>query len=161
MLTEYSELLPDDSMSRQKLQTCVHIEGAGDDALLTTLLFKRLKVDVQICHYATAESYLVDAANTEQALAEQSLIIADLNLGMTSGIDLIKSLRAIASFSTTIMGICSGSRNLDDKANAQAAGAEFFVSKPLDLETLEEICRSVPSLEIERTADSRTELYKH
>ena len=147
-------------MTLKKLQTCIVIENSNDEVYVTTRLFKRLKVDLKMRHYARTDTFLIEAPNIDKEAVERSILIADLNLGMASGIDIIRTLRGITSFSTIVMGICSGSEDPAEKAKAQAAGADFFVDKPLDLTALEEICRSVPSLEFKRAADNRISLYQ-
>ena len=148
-------------MPRHKLWNCLLIDDSEDEVFLTRRLFKRSLIDLRIHHYATGEACLADAAIGDEEVTEQSILIADLNLVTISGIDVIRSLRCTASFSTTIMGICSGSVNPADSIAARSAGADFFVEKPLNLTALEEICRSVSSLEIARTAGNRIELFKH
>ena len=120
-------------MPRHKLRNCLLIDDSEDEVFLTSRLFKRSLVDLNIQHYATGEACLADAATSDEEAIDQSILIADLNLVTISGIDVIRSLRGTAHFSTAIMGICSGSVDPADSIAARAAGADFFVDKPLNL----------------------------
>lgn len=146
-------------MPRHKLRNCLLIDDSEDEVFLTSRQFKRLQIDLRIHHYATGEACLADTATGDEKEIEDSILIADLNLLTISGIDVIRSLRSTASFRTTVMGICSGSVDPVDHVNAQAAGADFFVRKPLNLATLEEICQSVSSLEFVCTTDNHIEIW--
>lgn len=143
-------------MSRHQIQTCILIDDSDDDVFLTTRFFERSKIDLKIHRYNSGEAFLSDAANIHKEMAELSILITDLRLGMATGIDVIQALGEMDNFGNTIMGICSDSEDPNERVKARSAGAAFFISKPLDLKALQEISRCVSSLEIEQPVDNGT-----
>jgi CheY-like chemotaxis protein len=59
-------------------------------------------------------------------------VIADLYMPLDSGSALIAQLRRDDRFSAVRLGVCSGSDAAEDRERAFAAGADFYLEKPLN-----------------------------
>jgi|EndMetStandDraft_5_1072996.scaffolds.fasta_scaffold481801_2 two-component system CheB/CheR fusion protein len=83
------------------------------------------------------------AASAEQAkivIAEHSplCVILDLGLPGASGIDLAQSLRATEGNALVVIAV-TGSVEPDDQRAAEAAGVDYLLHKPLDIERFRRI----------------------
>ncbi|MEM8706666.1 MAG: response regulator [Actinomycetota bacterium] len=72
-----------------------------------------------------------------------SLLIVDLRLGVESGIDVVRWVRDHPTLNVLPVLIISGSQDPADVQAAYKAGANAFIPKPSDLESLERLCREI------------------
>lgn len=86
--------------------------------------------------------YLVyEAANAEAALEclgvfKPEVILTDVMLPVIDGIELIRTLRAMPWLATVPMVAMTADASPEQEWNARAAGANDFIAKPVDGETL-------------------------
>ena len=83
------------------------------------------------------------AASAEQAkaiIAEYSplCVILDLGLPGASGIDLAQSLRATLGNALVVIAV-TGSASAEDQVAAEAAGVDYLLHKPLDIDRFRRI----------------------
>jgi len=83
------------------------------------------------------------AASAEQAkaiIAEHAplCVILDLGLPGASGIDLAQSLRATLGSSLVVIAV-TGSASAEDQVAAEAAGVDYLLHKPLDIDRFRRI----------------------
>ncbi len=80
------------------------------------------------------------AAQAKAIIAEHPplCVILDLGLPDASGIDLAQSLRATLG-STLVMIAVTGSSALEDQLAAEAAGVDYLLHKPLDIDRFRSI----------------------
>ena len=83
------------------------------------------------------------AASAEQAkaiIAEHAplCVILDLGLPGASGIDLAQNLRATLGTSLVVIAV-TGSASAEDQRAAEAAGVDYLLHKPLDIERFRRI----------------------
>jgi DNA-binding response OmpR family regulator len=83
------------------------------------------------------------AASAEQAkllIAEHAplCVILDLGLPGASGIDLAQSLRATLGSALVVIAV-TGSASTEDQVAAEAAGVDYLLHKPLDIDRFRRI----------------------
>ncbi|MCD2175206.1 response regulator [Rhizobium sp. C4] len=70
------------------------------------------------------------------------IVLLDLSLGRDTGMDVLRSIRADARFSTLPVIVLSSSTNHRDISEGYAAGANAYVEKPLTMELYRRFARS-------------------
>jgi two-component system chemotaxis response regulator CheY len=85
------------------------------------------------------DAQVVEAEDGRQAITvveEESphLILADWNMPNLTGIEMLKALRAKGD--NTVVGFVTSESSVEIRREAQAAGASFFLSKPIDTDKL-------------------------
>lgn len=124
------------------------IDDSPDEHMLTRMMLRRSKLPIELStHYDYGEFDAVRQATPHKSW-DNVLVVFDLNLTISSGLDAIKALRSEIAYENVIAGICTGSEDPKDRKDALEAGADFFVTKPLNAATLEKICHSVPVLDM-------------
>ena len=135
------------------VERIVYLEDSDDEVFLTRIVFDRQDVRSELVHYARFDALERDLeAGTLTGLAA-CLVVVDLNLKLTNGTDAVRRLRAMPAADAAVIGVCTGSEDPADRRDALAAGADFFVAKPLDADCLARVCAAVPGLELVRGAD--------
>jgi putative nucleotidyltransferase with HDIG domain len=76
-----------------------------------------------------------EAALAQLRLASADLVISDIKMGGTSGLDLIPQIRKLAPDAVVIM--ISGGQKIESAVEALRAGAFDYVTKPFDLQHVE------------------------
>lgn len=117
---------------------CMIVEDNPLNAKLFVLLLE--SEGFQVTHVPDAERAL-DALRR----GVPDIVITDLQLPGCSGIELIRMLRSDAATATVrIVAISAYARPQDERA-ALTAGADAFVSKPIDTRTLGPLLRDLAS----------------
>ncbi len=129
-----------------RLQTLHYIDDSPDEFLITRLLFRRSKIDVELMTHSDFADFMRTVEADEDFEPAKTLVISDLNLAVTSGLDGVRALRNNPDMANIVVGICSGSDDPADCKEAMQAQADFFVTKPLNKEALAKICKDVDSL---------------
>ncbi|MCW2309623.1 response regulator [Rhodobium gokarnense] len=122
------------------------IDDSPDEFMITRLCLRREKINVTLSTYAEFDEFEKKVLETEGALGNSDLVVVDLNLTVSSGIDAVRALRRNKNCEGLIVGICTGSEDPKDRLDAMRAGADFFVTKPLNGAALERICEVVNDL---------------
>jgi len=130
----------------QPLQEVLFVDDSEDEHLVSRLMMRRSKLAITYRPFQTVKDF-------EQATSDYSyddwrlaLVLFDLNLTLGSGIAALKSLKANNPDNVIIAGICTGSKDPKDRQDAFDAGANFFITKPFDIDALRTICDFVPEL---------------
>ena len=131
----------------------VYLEDSEDEVFLTRIVFERERVAVPLVHYPRFDALERDLEPGELAALDDALVLVDLNLKLTDGTDAVRRLREMPAARGAVIGVCTGSEDPADRRDALAAGADFFVGKPLDTACLERICTAVDGLETVRGPD--------
>ncbi|MEM6383248.1 MAG: response regulator [Pseudomonadota bacterium] len=122
------------------------VDDSDTEILITKMILKKDDVSVDLHSYVKASDFFEHLERDAEQHRDTSLVVFDLNLGIGTGIEAIRSLRSDRRFDDLIVGICSGSDDPKDERDALNAGADFFVTKPLRGASLEKICSAVASL---------------
>jgi len=116
------------------MPTVFYVDDNADDLFYADYVRKKQQVGVTLLCFSKAED-AVQALEETYAKHEDlpDALIVDLYMPLDSGLDLIMRLRADARFSQVRLGVCTGSDADEDRRRALAAGADFYVEKPIDL----------------------------
>lgn len=128
--------MPDASMhpTSQALTEDVPVVIVEDDPDAREALKALVELDGYRVHTAAS------AEQAKEIIAEHPplCVILDLGLPGESGIDLAQSLRATLG-STLVVIAVTGSAALEDQLAAEAAGVDYLLHKPLDIERFRSI----------------------
>lgn len=131
------------------IETLYFIDDSLDEQHVTRLLLRKSKIDIQFVPFQTAAAFEAFAASDNTINWLQSLIVFDLNLTLGSGIDALQAFKARQTHLDIIAGLCTGSADPKDRKDAIEAGANFFITKPLNLMALQVACDAVDALQLE------------
>jgi CheY-like chemotaxis protein len=114
--------------------TLFYVDDSRDDLFYLDYIRRRQRAEVDLSCFTAADAAL---EALERRLAEgkrlPDLLIADLYMPLDEGSGLIGRLRGDVRFSPMRLCICSGSDADEDRQRAIAAGADFYLEKPLDI----------------------------
>ncbi|QWW68347.1 response regulator [Rhizobium sp. WYJ-E13] len=115
------------------MPTLFYVDDSRDDLFYLDYIRKKQQVDVDLFCFSTAQAAF-EALEGRLAAGEGApdILVADLYMPLDSGSGLIARLRRDDRFSAMQLGICSGSDAVEDRERALAAGADFYLVKPLD-----------------------------
>ena len=91
---------------------------------------------------------ILEAPNADRALAllrdrNVDLLITDISMPGTSGLDLCRQVRSETEISHLPIIILSARTSVESKIEAMEAGADFYIEKPFDLEYLRSCVRNI------------------
>jgi CheY-like chemotaxis protein len=110
-----------------------YVDDSRDDLFYLDYIRKKQQVDVDLFCFPTAQAaFEALEERLERGEGAPDILIADLYMPLDSGSGLIARLRQDDRFSTMQLGVCSGSDAVEDRERALAAGADFYLEKPLD-----------------------------
>lgn len=111
-----------------------YVDDSRDDLFYLDYIRKKQQVDVDLfCFSAAQVAFEALETRLEGGEGVPDILIADLYMPLDSGSGLIARLRRDDRFSGMQLGICSGSDAVEDRERALAAGADFYLEKPLNL----------------------------
>ena len=114
-----------------------YVDDSRDDLFYIDYIRKKQKVDVDLFCFSTAQSaFEALEERLERGEGVPDILIADLYMPLDSGSGLIARLRGEERFSAMRLGVCSGSDAAEDRERALAAGADFYLEKPLDFASI-------------------------
>lgn len=114
-----------------------YVDDSRDDLFYIDYIRKKQKVDVDLFCFSTAQAaFEALEERLERGEGVPDILIADLYMPLDSGSGLIARLRGEGRFSAMRLGVCSGSDAAEDRERALAAGADFYLEKPLDLASI-------------------------
>lgn len=116
------------------MPTLFYIDDSRDDLFYLEYIRKKQQVHVDLFCFSTAPAaFEALEKRLEEGEGVPDILIADLYMPLDSGSELIARLRRDDRFSAMRLGVCSGSDAVEDRERALAAGADFYLEKPLDL----------------------------
>ena len=116
------------------MPTIFYVDDNGDDLFYADYVRKKQQIGVTLrCFSKARDAVQVLEETYERGEGAPDALIVDLYMPLDSGLDLIARLRADARFSQIKLGVCTGSDAEEDRRRALAAGADFYVEKPIDL----------------------------
>ena len=139
-------------MSSDRPARVAMIDDNPADVLLARLFLRREKLALEVTRHATGEAFL-DAMENGQP--QPDLALVDLNLPLMRGADLLRRARGALWARDVTFGVVSGSSDPADRAESLAAGAAFFLSKPITLASIEAICAAAPRFVLVENAGAR------
>jgi CheY-like chemotaxis protein len=94
----------------------------------------------------------------EKQRRHNAVVLLDMNMPRMRGTEILRQLRNDEDYRDMIIGICTGSDDPADKRTACEAGADFYVSKPLNLRALNDMCRQVEHVAVQTDANGQVSL---
>lgn len=143
------------STSPRPIKTVFFVDDSSDEFFLADFSFKRQGIVADLTHFVDFASFESHLDHTDASDLQSSIGIIDLNLTISKGSDGIAHLRSDHRYRDFVLGVCSGSDDPADRQMAIDAGADFFVTKPLNETALIAICEQVSSLH-HRVGDDET-----
>jgi CheY-like chemotaxis protein len=111
-----------------------YIDDSRDDLFYLEYIRKKDRIDVALFCFSQAETAFVALKERlEKNEALPDLLIADLYMPLEGGLALVTDLSADIRFAGMKLGICSGSDAIEDRERVLAAGADFYLEKPVNL----------------------------
>jgi DNA-binding response OmpR family regulator len=107
------------------MTTLLYVEDDDNNAFMLTQRLRRHGIEVR--HVENGESALMAAAREPPAA-----VLLDINLPGVDGLTVLRRLRADAATQALPVIVVSASVHDEARASALAAGADAFVSKPID-----------------------------
>jgi CheY-like chemotaxis protein len=136
-----------------------YVDDMEDEIFVTQLALKRGSLALEVSYFldsAELLSSLNDRLDKGKALP--GLIVTDLNMPGLSGFDLIPKLKQDTRFEGILVGACTGSEDPADKVAALAAGADVFLTKPLDRSAIQRVCQETGVFQLHTTTDGKERL---
>lgn len=121
------------------------VEDNPGDVLLFRRTLERLRLDVELVVFGSAEAGLADlrARVTMHTGELPDLILTDLNLPGMSGIDLLRVVKGDPSLRRLPCVVFSSSDSVQDITNAYDAQASGYLSKSTSIEAYEQGIRAL------------------
>lgn len=117
-------------LNRRETMIPLRILIVDDEAIMRALLETFLKN----YGHQTSAAQTGDEAVSHLLLDNFDLVITDLQLGNTSGLEIIKQTKKLNE--TTIVFLMTGCRDSHCRSQALQLGADAFLAKPFDLDEL-------------------------
>lgn len=143
-------------MSKKTINRIIYIDDSTDEFFLSRMLFKAERVKIDLDCYPDVDVFLEKTSGETESALDDAIVVLDLNLTVIKGTEGVSLIRQEAFGRKAIIGICTGSDDPADMKLANEAGADFYVTKPLDRSSLLEICDSTAALSYSVSAEGVT-----
>lgn len=115
-----------------------------DDRLFFTDAFDELKINTIVNTFKNGKELLDFLEHPESVLP--NIIFLDLNMPILNGIDCLKEIKKNAKFNNIAIAIYSTSSSDQDVENTFVLGANIYIKKPSDFNTLKKILSDVVTI---------------
>ncbi len=115
-----------------------------DDRLFFTDAFEELKISTKVQTYNDG-SELMEYLNSEDAILPEILFL-DLNMPKKNGIECLKEIKGNDKFSDIAIAIYSTSSSEEHIEETFVTGANIYIKKPNDFETLKKVLSDVVTI---------------
>lgn len=112
-----------------------------DDRLLFTDAFDELKINTVVSTFNNGQ-LLMDYLNNPDSVLPH-IIFLDLNMPIKNGIDCLKEIKQNDKFKNIAIAIYSTSSSDEDVENTFVLGANVYIKKPSEFNTLKEVLNDV------------------
>ena len=144
-------------MSELQLHEIHFIEDSDDEVFLARMLLDGQNVDQVIVHHTDLDSFCKTVQTTNAT--GPIIVLVDLNLPGMKGDEVVKRIYRSCKREKMFAGICTGSEDPADVQRAKEVGAQFYVSKPLNLQCLEKICDANAAFKINKTSPDKVGIF--
>jgi CheY-like chemotaxis protein len=128
-------------MQARPLPPLAVVEDSDEDFEALSRVLRETTATEGVKRYVTGEEALAGLLDGEDE--RPALIILDLNLPGIRGMDVLAALKGDARVRAVPVVVLSGSSREEDVNAAYQAGANAYLSKPLDLDALRRTVRSL------------------
>lgn len=140
-------------MAHSRIEQIYLIDDSNDEVFMAKIFFKRQKIGASLRTFSNLED-LYDALQVGAGFdPNTALIVIDLNLTVCKGTEGVAYIRKLDIGPDVLVGISTGSEDSADRQLAEDVGADFFVGKPLNRDTLVDIVQAVPALSAQDEGD--------
>lgn len=112
-----------------------------DDRLLFTDAFEELKINTVVSTFNNGQ-FLMDFLNNPESVLPH-IIFLDLNMPIKNGIECLKEIKQNERLKNIAIAIYSTSSSDDDIENTFVLGANVYIKKPADFNTLKKVLNDV------------------
>ncbi|MGO9377795.1 MAG: response regulator [Dissulfurispiraceae bacterium] len=119
---------PEVQMEMQRM--VLIIDDSPTDIELTTIALEATERKISVCSASDGKSALAMLRN---GLGMPALILLDLKMPGMGGIEVLREIRDDARLKEIPVVMVTSSALESDRADAIAAGADYYIQKPLDL----------------------------
>ena len=144
-------------MSDNLISQIHFIEDSEDEVFISRLLLESQRVEIDLVHHTSYEAFVQSTTGSDMSLPV--IVFVDLNMPDIKGTEIIRLMQEAGRYPTLISGICTGSEDPADQLSAQRVGASFFIRKPLDVNALRCVCKTVGNLEVRTSCAGTSRLY--
>jgi two-component system, response regulator len=113
-------------MAQEKTRIIIIEDTAADAALIQDAL---AQFGFEVIHYRDGEEALSVLLNADSSAPD--LILLDLNMPKTGGLDILQRIRCTPRLTYTPVGILTGSQAPGDRHRASVIGATRYIHKPI------------------------------
>lgn len=131
-------------MTVESRRLVLHVEDDEDHAYLVRRCFRQLGDTCELLHFQTGESALehVESVRTSGG-RRPDLVLLDLHLRQMSGLEVLRTLKALPWFAKVPVVILSTSRADVDVSGAASLHANSYLTKPAELSELRALVERV------------------
>ncbi len=115
-----------------------------DDRLFFTDAFDELKINTIVNTHKNGRELLAFLNHPETVLP--NIIFLDLNMPILNGIDCLKEIKKNEKFNNIAIAIYSTSSSDEDIENTFVLGANIYIKKPSDFNTLKKVLSDVVTI---------------
>lgn len=115
-----------------------------DDRLFFTDAFDELKINTVVNTFKNGKELLDFLHHPESILP--NIIFLDLNMPILNGVDCLKEIKKSAKFNNIAIAIYSTSSSDQDIENTFVLGANIYIKKPSDFNTLKKVLSEVVTI---------------
>lgn len=115
-----------------------------DDRLFFTDAFDELKINTVVNTFKNGKELLEFLNHPESVLP--NIIFLDLNMPILNGLDSLKEIKKIDKFNDIAVAIYSTSSSEEDVENTFVLGANIYIKKPSDFNTLKKVLSDVVTI---------------
>ena len=131
-----------------KAFTILHVEDDPNDVLLLQRALKKLNINADVRPVSDGDqavAYLTEIANSSDGKAPPvpGLVLLDLKMPRKSGLEVLAWIRSQPRFKRLLVVVFTSSRHDDDLNKAYDLGANSYLVKPVEFESLRELMNSV------------------
>ena len=123
-----------------------------DDRFLFLEAFDELKIKTKVDTFNDGV-FLMDYLNKDDAVIPQILFL-DLNMPRKTGIECLKEIRNQSRFKDLAIAIYSTSSSEEDIEDTFVCGANVYIKKPSDSNSLDNLSSKIQSLSLDRISIS-------
>ncbi len=126
-----------------KMISIVHVEDNLAHAVLVKQYFDMLDPQIEIIHLLDGEAALNYLLSRSVDVDLPSMVLLDLRLPKISGLEVLRRVREVGTLHALPMIVLSTSCSKDDIDNAYRYGANSYLVKPLDPESMRAMIQSI------------------
>lgn len=119
----------------------VFVEDNPQDVQLFKYALKEAGANVNLVHYENGREFI--AALPDLYLSNIACVLLDLNMPFVNGFEVLEKLKTDSEFQHLPVIVFTSTNSNEEKSRCYSLGANAYVDKPLELEDLVRIVKSI------------------